>query len=62
MIAHRLNTIRHADKILVIADGRIAQEGAHEELIGIDGIYKNFVTLRESSRGWSRRAKQCIAE
>jgi len=55
VIAHRLNTIRHADKILVIANGNIAEQGTHEELIQKDGIYKNFVTARESSRGWSRK-------
>lgn len=54
VIAHRLNTIQSADKILAIADGCIAQEGTHEELMKKDGIYKNFVTARENSRGWSR--------
>lgn len=58
VIAHRLNTIRHADKILVIADGRIAQQGTHEELMEKGGIYKNFLTARENSRGWSRRDLQ----
>ncbi len=52
VIAHRLNTIRNADRILVIADGRIAQSGTHEELMEQPGIYRNFVTVRESSRGW----------
>ncbi len=55
VIAHRLNTIRNADKILVIADGRVAEEGTHEELIGVPGIYRDFVTAREQSRGWNRR-------
>ncbi len=55
VIAHRLNTIRHADKILVIADGGIAQQGSHEALMEQGGIYKQFVTARENSRGWSRR-------
>lgn len=54
VIAHRLNTIQSADKILAIADGCIAQEGTHEELMKKGGIYKNFVTARENSRGWSR--------
>ncbi|MGF7142161.1 ATP-binding cassette subfamily B protein [Anaerotaenia torta] len=54
VIAHRLNTIRHADKILVISGGGIAQEGTHEELMQKDGIYKSFVTARENSKGWSR--------
>lgn len=55
VIAHRLNTIRHADNILVIADGGIAEEGTHDQLMQKDGIYKNFVTVRENSRGWSRK-------
>ncbi len=33
VIAHRLNTIRNADRILIISDGRIEAEGSHEELI-----------------------------
>lgn len=55
VIAHRLNTIRHADRILVIADGSIAQEGKHEELIEQEGIYRDFVTVRSSGIGWNRR-------
>lgn len=54
VIAHRLNTIREADQILVVADGRIAQAGTHEQLIRQEGIYRNFVTVRENSRGWGR--------
>lgn len=55
VIAHRLNTIRNADKILVIAGGRIAQAGTHEELMSAGGIYRDFVNVRENSRGWSRK-------
>ncbi|MDR1772363.1 MAG: ABC transporter ATP-binding protein/permease [Hungatella sp.] len=58
VIAHRLNTIRHADKTLVISDGRIAQQGTHEELMEKGGIYKNFVTARENNRGWNSRLKR----
>ena len=54
VIAHRLNTIRHANKILVIADGVIAEQGTHKELMQAGGIYKHFVTARENSKGWSR--------
>lgn len=56
VIAHRLNTIRGADQILVISEGRIVQQGTHEELMEEDGIYRNFVATREASRGWNRRA------
>lgn len=39
MIAHRLKTVRNADLILVVDDGRIVQQGKHEELIGQKGLY-----------------------
>ena len=55
VIAHRLNTIQNADKILVIADGSIVEQGTHDELMVQDGIYKNFVTVRRKSQGWNRR-------
>ena len=53
VIAHRLNTIRNANKIMVVADGKIAQSGTHEILMEKEGIYRNFVTVRENSRGWN---------
>jgi ATP-binding cassette, subfamily B, bacterial len=39
VIAHRLSTIRHADRILVIDDGRVVQEGSHEQLLAEGGLY-----------------------
>lgn len=56
VIAHRLNTIRNADQIMVVADGSIVQSGTHGALMEQEGIYRNFVTVRENSRGWSNRA------
>ena len=55
VIAHRLNTIRGADQILVISDGEIAQRGTHQSLMEEGGIYRNFVTVRQQSRGWNRK-------
>lgn len=52
MIAHRLKTVRHADQILVVDNGRIGQRGTHEELIGQPGIYKHFVTGRKEATSW----------
>ena len=43
VIAHRLNTIKKADKILVLDKGRIIQEGRHEELAGVNGAYRNMI-------------------
>mgnify|MGYP000045085064 CR=1 FL=1 len=52
VIAHRLATIENADQILVIDDGRVAQRGTHAELIAQDGIYRKFVSIRQSAEGW----------
>lgn len=51
-IAHRLATIRNADQILVVDDGRIAECGTHEELIAQGGIYKRFIAIRQQAEGW----------
>lgn len=56
VIAHRLNTIRNADLINVISDGRIVQSGRHQELVEQEGIYQSFVKLRSSSLCWSKSA------
>lgn len=50
VIAHRLNTIRAADNIVVVSEGRIAEQGTHDELMQRDGIYGTFVRLREKQR------------
>lgn len=52
MIAHRLKTVRNADQILVVNEGRIVQQGKHEELIGQKGIYADFVLGRKEAIGW----------
>lgn len=52
-IAHRLSTVRDADKIFVIDEGRLAQEGTHEELLAQEGIYKRFIKARQAAGSWS---------
>ena len=52
MIAHRLNTVRGADQILVLENGRIVQRGKHQELIQQEGLYRRFVEIRGNAIGW----------
>ncbi|MCR5481216.1 MAG: ABC transporter ATP-binding protein/permease [Clostridia bacterium] len=52
MIAHRLKTVRNADRIVVIDKGRIVQQGRHEELMNEEGIYRNFVSGRKKAVSW----------
>ena len=52
MIAHRLKTVRSADQIVVVNNGRIEQLGKHEELMKQEGIYSRFINARELAAGW----------
>ena len=52
MIAHRLKTVRHADRIVVVDKGRIVQQGTHEQLMQQEGIYRRFVDARERAVSW----------
>ena len=45
VIAHRLSTIRHVDRILVLHQGRLAEEGTHEELLAAGGLYSKYYEL-----------------
>ena len=46
VIAHRLSTIMHADKIVVVEDGRIIEIGTHGELVAKGGLYKKLYDLQ----------------
>ncbi len=47
VIAHRLSTIRHADEIIVLHRGEIAERGTHDQLIKYNGIYQKLVEMQE---------------
>ena len=49
VIAHRLSTIQNADKILVLDQGRIVQQGTHDELVETPGIYQQMVRLQTNN-------------
>jgi subfamily B ATP-binding cassette protein MsbA len=46
VIAHRLSTILHADKILVLENGRIVESGSHKELLENSGLYSRLCSLQ----------------
>ena len=51
-IAHRLNTVRNADQILVLSGGHIVQRGTHQELMAQGGLYADFVGVRQEALRW----------
>lgn len=57
MIAHRLNTIRSADKIVVVSGGEVIQEGTHNELVVVDGKYKDMWNTYTQTISWSMKRK-----
>ena len=48
IIAHRLSTVRSADRIIVVEDGRVVEQGAHAALMSANGAYKRLVELQLS--------------
>lgn len=53
MVAHKLETVRMADKIVVMdRSGKVAEAGTHDELIALGGDYKDFWDKRNASSQW----------
>lgn len=54
VIAHRMRTVEAADKIIVLADGRVAEEGSPKELLSREGsLFRHMTQLQASSANWS---------
>lgn len=53
VIAHRLNTIKDADQIVVFDKGEIIEKGKHEELVKLDGMYKKMFTTISEAKDWA---------
>lgn len=56
MIAHRLKTVEHADQIIVLNQGRIVEQGKHQELLAKRGLYSRFIQERRSAASWQIQA------
>lgn len=68
VIAHQLSTITSADRIVVLEDGAVCEQGCHRELAAAGGRYARFLAQRESAKGWQvaggqshlRQAEHCV--
>jgi ATP-binding cassette subfamily B protein len=58
VIAHRLSTVRDADRIVVLERGRIVQMGTHDELVRADGLYAALYAAQEQARRWTVAAPE----
>ena len=56
VIAHRLSTVRDADQILVVDDGRIVERGTHDELLARGGLYAELYRTQFDHQDVSRRS------
>lgn len=53
IIAHRMRTVMGADKVVVLADGRVAEEGTPKALMNKKGMYYNMVALQQQTSDWT---------
>lgn len=53
LIAHRMRTVAGADKIVVLSDGTVAEQGKPDELLSRNGIYSRMVKLQTQSQNWA---------
>ena len=53
LIAHRMRTVSGADKVVVLSDGKAAEQGQPDKLLGQNGIYAHMAKLQTESQSWS---------
>ncbi len=51
VIAHRLSTIKHADHIVVLQQGCVVEEGTHDELLALNGLYSHLYSVQFARKG-----------
>lgn len=57
VIAHRMRTVAGADKVVVLEQGKVVQQGAPSKLIEEDGLYRHLVELQQHSQTWTINTK-----
>ena len=58
IITHRLASVRHADRIYVLHDGRVIEQGAHAELLALGGQYAELYTLQAAQYDLGRPGRR----